>query len=246
MARKKIPVSQRDLEFILGNSFHRLMVEVARVKKSRKKAETSLEGLAHFFFSAAVYRQTGLSAMRVKLPQPWSYNKAVAWLAYYAEQTSEMMDREGIAPLLMEVTLQPYPLCKEQGLFVEARPDLIARRTPSGDLGVYDYKTTSIQQYMLYKSVLVRADKSNILHSFDQLVGYGAAAEHDVHEVNEKIDEIGLIVVPRTPLPEGRTPMPVLLLVTPFDRTRVKEWHTRRLEKILNALAAEKEKPTDD
>lgn len=240
MARKKALISQRDLEFILGNSFHRLMVEVARVKKSRKKADSSLVGLSNFFFSAAVYRQTGLSAARVKFPRPWSYNKAVAWLAYYAEKTSEMMDFEGIAPLLMEVTLAPYPLCKEQGLFVETRPDLIARRTPSGDLGIYDYKTTSIQQYMLYKSVLERADKSAILHSLDQLVGYGAAAEHDVHEVNEKIDEIGLIVVPRTPLAEGHEPMPVLLLAVPFDRTKVALWHTRRLEKILSALAAEK------
>ena len=240
MARKKVLIQQRDLEFILGNSFHRLMVEVARVKKSRKKADSSLEELSHFFFSAAVYRQTGLSATRVKLPRPWSFNKAVAWLAYYAEQTSEMMDREGIAPLLMELALAPYPLCREQGLYVDTRPDLIARRIPEGVMGVYDYKTTSIQQYMMYQSVLGRSDKGEILHGLDQLVSYGAAAEHDVHEVNEQISEIGLIVVPRTPITEGREPMPVLLVTTPFDRSKVADWHLRQLERRLNAIAAEK------
>lgn len=239
MARKKVLISQRDLEFILGNSFHRLMVEVARVKKSRKKAGSSLEELSHFFFSAAVYRQTGLSATRVKYPRPWSHNKAVAWLAYYAQQTADLLDREGIKPLLMEVALAPYPLCKAQGLFVETRPDLLARRVANGNLGVFDYKTASIQQYMLYESMLNREDMSDVLHNLDQLVGYGAAAEHDVHEVNELVDEIGLIVVPRTPITEGREPMPVLLLAVPFDRSRVDAWHTARLEKILAAMARE-------
>lgn len=240
MARKKVLVSQRDLEFILGNSFHRLMVEVARVKKSRKKSDSSLDELAHYFFSNAVYRQTGLSATRVKFPRPWSYNKAVAWLAHYAEETSTLMDDKGIAPLLMEVALAPYPLCKRQGLFVEARPDLIARRVPSGDLTVLDYKTVSPKRYFLFKSALSDPNLSDILHNFDQLVGYGAAAEHDVHEVNEPVDEIGLIVVPRTPLSEGNEPLPVLFLAVPFDRSYVEGWHTAKLDRILNAIAAEK------
>ncbi|MBA44304.1 MAG: hypothetical protein CMF62_09940 [Magnetococcales bacterium] len=159
-------------------------------------------------------------------------------MAHYAEETSNLMDDEGIAPLLMEVALAPYPLCKKQGLFHEARPDLIARRVPSGDLTVLDYKTASLKKYFLYQQVLNDPEMAEILHNFDQLVGYGAAAEHDVHEVNELVDEIGLIVVPRTPL--SAEPMPVLFLAVPFDRSRVEGWHTAKLDKILNAIAAEK------
>ena len=240
MASKKYTVSARDLEFILGNSFHRLMVEVAREKKSRRKMANTLEELAHFFFSHAVYRQTGQSVNKVKFNRPWTYEKAVAWLAHYAREVAILMDDEGIAPLLMEQTLAPYPLCKDQGLFVETRPDLIARRVATGDLAIFDYKTTSVRNYLVYQAALGQDDLAETLNKVDQLVSYGAAAENDVHEVNEKVDEVGLIVAPRTPLSEGDPPLPLLFLTAPFDRKKVKPWHIRQLEKRLRAIAEEK------
>ena len=240
MAVKKFEAIPRDMSFILGNSLHRLMIEVARVKKSRKKPASSLEELAGHFFSAAVYRQMGKSARQVKFPRPWSYNKAVAWLAHYAKEIANLMDREGIGPLLMEAALAPYPLCKNQSLFApDMYPDLIARRTQSGDLAILDYKTVALAKYGMYKEALEGDNLQEALHTLDQLVGYAAAAEHDKHAVNEKVDEIGLIIIPRTPLNKGTKPLPVLFLCAPFDRSKVKDWHSRQLEKILFGIAAD-------
>ncbi len=232
--KRKVPITQRDFEFITGNSFHRLMVEVARSIKSRRPLDSPLEVLAQFFLNAAVRKQTGGVAPETLFPRPWSYDGIVNWLVYYAEQISQLLEQAKLAPLLMETALTPYPLCKERGILVETKPDLIARRLGDSTLGIYDYKTVSMKRYFLYQDLINSPKLGAMLHNIEQLISYGAAVEHDVHEINEPVSEIGLIVVPRKPLfARNINPKPALLLAAPFQNTSIEEWRVRRLSKIL-------------
>ena len=235
MARKegKHPLGAKDFMFILGNAFHCMMVEMASVRRSRRRPLLSPEELAHHFLRAAIHRQSGRSAGQVSCPSPWTFNKAHAWLVYYANATLKLMDKHGLSPLLMEQALSPYPLCKERGLYEDTCPDLIARRVVTSTLGVYDYKTVSSNQYQAYCKMLASPDLAEQVNSLDLMTRYGAAAEHDIHNVNEPIAEVGLIVVPRRPLTP--TPRPVLLVAAPFDRSQIAAWRNRRMKKILGA-----------